>query len=208
MILTRTHLNGARQGARKLLGSPQAMHAAILAGFPPDTDPGRVLWRVDQRLEPSPLLYVLSTAQPDFAHLDEQAGWPTRRMAESVDFGPFLSQLSDRQSWSFRLTANPTHRGEVNGRQRVLAHVTEPQQRQWLVDRAEHLGVDFAVESLMVTERRVDSFRRGNATVTLGIATFTGALVVRDADRLRSALVAGVGRAKAYGCGLLTLARL
>jgi CRISPR system Cascade subunit CasE len=52
----------------------------------------------------------------------------------------------------------------------------------------------------------VDRFRRQHATVTLTRATFEGQLVVADPHALRKTLTAGLGSAKAYGCGLLTLA--
>jgi CRISPR system Cascade subunit CasE len=44
--------------------------------------------------------------------------------------------------------------------------------------------------------------------VTLGVATFEGQLLVEDAEVFRSTLCSGIGRARAYGCGLLTLARV
>jgi CRISPR system Cascade subunit CasE len=43
--------------------------------------------------------------------------------------------------------------------------------------------------------------------VNLAVATFDGLLEVADADLLRRTLVSGLGPAKAYGCGLMTLAR-
>ena len=43
--------------------------------------------------------------------------------------------------------------------------------------------------------------------MTLGVATFEGVLEVTDPDALRRALTHGIGRGKAYGCGLMTLAR-
>lgn len=217
MILTRTYLNPRRAGARKLLGSPQAMHAAVLAGFPPDTDGGRVLWRVDGENTHNPTLYIVSAAQPDLAHVDEQAGWPSRRLAESTHYDPFLNRLQAGQTWGFRLTANPTHRAKIGDRSKVLAHVTVAQQTQWLLDRAEVLGIALEqtvedeghgttrVPTVGLVGRNTLRFRRQQDTVTLSTATFTGSLVVVDADRLRQALVSGVGRAKAYGCGLMTL---
>ena len=44
--------------------------------------------------------------------------------------------------------------------------------------------------------------------VTLRQARFDGTLRVVDAAVLRTALVQGIGRGKAYGCGLLTLRSL
>jgi len=43
--------------------------------------------------------------------------------------------------------------------------------------------------------------------VTLVTVTYDGLLEVTDPDALRRTLTRGLGRAKAYGCGLLTLAR-
>ncbi|WP_019358604.1 type I-E CRISPR-associated protein Cas6/Cse3/CasE [Streptomyces sp. AA1529] len=48
--------------------------------------------------------------------------------------------------------------------------------------------------------------RRPGSPVTLVTAVFSGQLEVTDPDALRSALTQGIGRGKAYGCGLLTLA--
>ena len=46
----------------------------------------------------------------------------------------------------------------------------------------------------------------GGRRVTLQTATFDGLLQVEDATIARDTLLAGVGPAKAYGLGLLTLA--
>lgn len=47
-----------------------------------------------------------------------------------------------------------------------------------------------------------------SATVTMQAITFEGRLSVTDPDRLRTAMLTGIGPNKAYGCGLLTLAPL
>lgn len=56
--------------------------------------------------------------------------------------------------------------------------------------------------------RETVRFRRGEQQVTLARARFDGMLEVADADLLKAALTGGIGRAKAYGCGLMTLAPL
>lgn len=209
MILTRTYLNIRRAGAKKLLGSPQAMHAAILSGFPPTVEPGRPLWRVDAHDPLRPTLYVVSANRPDLTHLQEQAGWPSQDVTESAVYDSFLERLAPGQIWSFRLTANPTHRTTIGDSSKVVAHVTVNQQLQWLLGRAERLGVSFGTAdrpSVQVVGRDLRRFARKGATVTLGTATFAGRLQVESAAALRTALIEGIGRAKAYGCGLMTLA--
>ncbi|WP_092596955.1 type I-E CRISPR-associated protein Cas6/Cse3/CasE [Actinopolyspora xinjiangensis] len=50
--------------------------------------------------------------------------------------------------------------------------------------------------------------RRGSRPVVLHTATFEGRLRVTSVELLRRALLRGIGPAKAYGCGLLTLGTL
>ncbi|GAB3622657.1 type I-E CRISPR-associated protein Cas6/Cse3/CasE [Mariniluteicoccus endophyticus] len=211
MILTRMYLNPQRRDARRLLASPQAVHAAVLAGFPPDSDPGRVLWRVDGAGTPRTALWMVSAEEPDLAHLEEQAGWPSKPTARSVAYEGLLDALAVEQVWSFRVTVNPTHRGRRGDRQQVFAHVTAKQQTQWLLDRQERIGAalvdDSGGQTFALESREVRRFRRGDSSVTLAYATFAGTLRVVDPDALRATMVQGLGRGKAYGCGLLTLAR-
>src|SRR5690606_7133473 len=106
-------INPRRRGAHKLLSSPQALHAAVMSGFPrqPAATEGRVLWRVDRDRRHRILLYVASPSAPDFTHLVEQAGWPTVQTWDTRRYDDFLSSLQNGQRWAFRLTANPARSG-------------------------------------------------------------------------------------------------
>jgi len=207
MHLSRIQINPARRGGRRLLGSPQAMHAAVLAAFPDDDETrGRVLWRVDRDWHQT-WLYMVSRPVPDLAHVVEQAGWQTRQDSWAVrPYAGLLARLAPGQTWAFRLTANPSrsHAGKRYG------HVTVAQQEEWLLSRAEGWGFAVVIRDggreLVVHDRRTEQFRRESATVTLTKATYDGLLTVLDAESLRTTLTTGAGPAKGYGCGLLTLA--
>ncbi|MDP5227054.1 type I-E CRISPR-associated protein Cas6/Cse3/CasE [Arthrobacter sp. YJM1] len=221
MYLTKFDINAARRGARYLLGNPQAFHAAVLSSFPPrptGAGEGRVLWRVD-RNGPHTALYVVSPDEPDLSALNEQAGWSTATWA-TRDYRPFLDRISEGQTWSFRLTANPVKQSlapETKGMR--LAHVTSAQQAAWLADRAGRNGFRISETSdgtpaVMVSSRSKDSFSRSDphrggrsSRVTLVRVQFDGVLTVNDREKFRDALVSGFGRGKAYGCGLMTLMR-
>lgn len=222
MYLARVQLNPARRGARHLLGSPQAMHAAVLGCFHAGQSPGRVLWRLDPQREQQ-WLYVTGGARPDLTGLVEQAGWPETQVGDVRSYDGFLDRLGEGQRWQFRLTANPTRASRNGGRMRDgqpkqlerskrFGHVTAAQQEAWFLTRASSLGFSVPhdeqadIHDLAVTARRVETFKRGDRRVTVVKATYDGHLVVTDPKALRSALVSGVGPAKAYGCGLLTLA--
>ncbi|MEO6703399.1 MAG: type I-E CRISPR-associated protein Cas6/Cse3/CasE [Jatrophihabitantaceae bacterium] len=214
MFLTRFEINPQRRDARKLLGSPQAMHAAVLAGFPPSqaSEAGRVLWRVDPGAHSS-VLYLVSPTQPDLSHLVEQAGWPSTTGWLSRDYRPRLDGLAADQDWAFRLTANTTRSTKLSpdaARSQRYGHVTVAQQREWLIERMPKLGCRLGKTSqdepdLIVSQRSTKKFLRQGGTVTLSTATFDGSLIVDDPGALRAALTGGIGPAKAYGCGLLTL---
>lgn len=225
MFLTRMHLNPARRGTRFVLASPQRMHASVMCAFPPGTTVdgpvGRVLWRVDHGIDSSIMLYVSSPQRPDLTHLVEQAGWPAAAASawQTVVSTPLLTRLEAGQEWVFRLTANPVHnvRGSDGARGKRMGHVTAAQQQEWLLSRTEKWGFvivdssgEFPAPQLVVHGRRQVAFERrtdgAGRSVTLSVATFDGTLRVVDPDLLRRALTHGVGRAKGYGCGLITLA--
>lgn len=220
MFLTRMYLNPTRITTKRLLSSPQVAHALVQGSIPPGSEPGRVLWRLDvdqQRLA----LYVMSPGRPDLTGVVEQAGWPTEATWETRHYDPFLARLAPGQLWRFRLTANPT-RSTARGlgeRGKVRPHRTVDHQLGWLLERAARLGVCFPANHLGAAQvgvhrRDARSFARHSGQsaesrtdrVELTVVTYEGVLRVDDPELLRQALIRGVGRAKGYGCGLLTLA--
>ncbi|WP_127500623.1 type I-E CRISPR-associated protein Cas6/Cse3/CasE [Actinoplanes solisilvae] len=218
MFLTRFQINPARRGARKLLSSPQAMHAAVRAGFSDPADyerPGsRTLWRLDTPATATVHLYLVSPGRPDLTHLVEQAGWPTTATWETREYDPLLASLQAGQRWAFRLTANPVHSGrktaDAKETQR-FGYLRQEEQEQWLLSRAARCGFAVATQrdgrpNLRLHQRQNQKFKRGTHGVTLTTVTYDGILEVTNADDFRAALVNGIGHAKAYGCGLLTLA--
>jgi CRISPR system Cascade subunit CasE len=219
MFLTRFPINPARRGARKLLSCPQSMHAAIRGAFfrPEDYERAgtRTLWRLDTPRPATVHLYLLSPGRPDLTHLIEQAGWPTTQEAwVTRDYHPLLQSLLPGQHWAFRLTANPTHSGrktaDAKDTQR-FAYLRETEQTQWLANRAARHGFTVATQhdgqpNLRLHHRQTQTFNRVAHRVTLTTATYDGVLQITDADALRRTLTSGIGHARAYGCGLLTLA--
>ncbi|MFJ3159691.1 type I-E CRISPR-associated protein Cas6/Cse3/CasE [Streptomyces kanasensis] len=243
MYLTRFRVNTARPGSRRLLSSPQVIHAAVMSSFPhllpSSDDTPRVLWRIDHNARAEILLYIVSPDQPDLTHLVEQAGWPAAAVNATADprlrgwqtypYAPFLERITTGSTWGFRLTANPVHhirRKEGEPKKRT-AHITPGYQMQWLLERQEQSGfriltkpadrrlTDHGTEhDLIVHNRRDLRFKKSADTtqtkhsVSVLAVTFDGRLEVTDPAALRRTLTAGLGKAKAYGCGLMTLAPL
>lgn len=196
------------------LASPQRIHAAVESSFPPGSSvKSRNLWRID-RLGYDTYLLVLSEQKPDFTHIVEQFGWPENDQKwETKNCIYLMDQIRVGQQWQFRLRANPVHsvkqsdKKQSGSRGKVYAHITAKQQEQWLLERSEKNGFALSAGSFRIVQRETRRFRRHNKTITLGIATFEGILEVIDVASFRRALTSGLGRAKAFGCGLLTIMR-
>lgn len=233
MYLTRYRINAARLGARRLLASPQALHAAVMSSFPiapaHGGDSPRVLWRLDHNSGSEVLLYIVSPDRPDLTHLVEQAGWPTATTPgwQTYAYTPFLARLATDDIWAFRLTANPVHSARRTDDEptKRTAHITVKHQMEWLLKRQKDSGFRILEKpaeqrrlpvgdeyELIVHDRRELSFGKKEQStgrrnrVTVATATFDGRLQVTDPDLLRQTLTRGLGKAKAYGCGLMTLA--
>lgn len=259
MYLTRFRFNTARPGARRLLSSPQSLHAGVMSSFPGllptgldspgtlDTGAPRVLWRLDHNARAEVLLYVVSPGRPDLTHLVEQAGWPAAALDpetpgwQTRPYAPFLDRLTAGDTWAFRLTANPVHHirrkdGEPTKR---TAHLTPAHQMGWLLDTGRQARAGFRITEkahdarllpagtthqkrehhgdtyeLTVRDQRSLSFTKSSdnksvskrGPVSLVTVTFDGRLEITDPQALRRTLTQGLGKAKAYGCGLMTLA--
>ena len=218
MFLSRMFLNPRRRDARRLTADPQAMHAAVMSAFPPDAhDAGRVLWRIDDDADRLSL-FVVSPTMPSFDHLQEQAGWSNQPTWDVRPYAQVVDRLMKGQEYSFRLAANPVRivTGD-DGVKRRHAHLTAPQQLSWLIDRSDRLGVEFpsatgllegepSIAEVAVTGREQLRFRRQGHPMTLTRVRYDGQLRVVDPAALRAVMIDGIGKGKAYGCGLLTLA--
>ena len=210
MYLSRVELQPARRDTMLALANLQLLHGAIEQSFPGERK--RRLWRLDW-LDSRCWLLVLSQQKPDFTGVLTRFGDPSiPAVWETKPYDPLLEQLQKGQCWRFRLKANPVRSaysgtaGEKRGK--VMAHVTPVQQKQWLLTRAETMGIALEDEAFDVVHTQWYSFNKGQRQkVTLRTASFEGVLTITDAQRFRDTLQTGVGRAKAYGCGLMTVMR-
>ncbi|MBK1669505.1 type I-E CRISPR-associated protein Cas6/Cse3/CasE [Rhodovibrio sodomensis] len=78
----------------------------------------------------------------------------------------------------------------------------------WLDRRASALGLEFDAQALEAEAYRTETIRKpGGKRFTLSLLDLTGLAEVTDPQRLIEALPAGIGKGKAYGCGLMLMAR-
>lgn len=211
MYLSRVEINPFRRETIRAFSSPQIIHAAVMASFPSfGSNPGRVMWRID-KVGSSTYLIVQSSIKPDFNHIIDQFGRPeSERKWDVMDYDTFLSGLENGQIWRFRLKVNPTYSlSQADGKRgKIVAHVTAEQQISWMISKAKKYGFDILDETIVLKHRDVKTFDRDKQKITLSTATFEGVLQIKDVEAIRHSIINGIGRGKAYGCGLLSLARV
>ncbi len=211
MFMSRLALDPDRRDTQRAMTEPHLLHGAVERAFTGARE--RRLWRID-RLGTEYWLLIVSYDKPDLQNVQGQFGFPAaERVGESKEYQPFLDRLSTGQRWRFRLKANPVvsvsaEGAEPGSRGKIHAHVTQEQQKKWLLERAAAYGFLLDEDEFDVVHTDWLRFNKGGRRlVTLRAASFEGELRVLDVDRLRETLIRGLGRGKAYGLGLLTLAR-
>lgn len=195
MYLSKVHIEGP--AAR----NPYDWHRTLWRLFPGRPEDARdFLFRVEaQRPDTGALLLLQSTQAPVMNAQD------VRLLAEPKSLDAL--RLESGQSLRFKLTANPSRkirdRDDAERKLRVPL-IREDEQLDWL---ARKLAPAAAIEAASARNNPPLYFRKGGQGGKIVTVTFEGMLSVTDAAALRALLHAGIGAAKSFGCGLLTLAR-
>lgn len=217
MYLTRLVIDQQDPWVRRDLADCQRMHRTVMRAFPPaDGAHGAracfgTLYRIDRGISPGTLtLYVQSRTEPCWSHL------PAGYLAEVPDnpacrpLAGFYDSIAAGDIMEFRLRANVTRKidsktgpdGKRRHGRRVELRRTDDQ-LAWLARHAEKSG--FAVIEAAARPGRVTGVHPCGS-LAFGSVYFLGRLRVVDSERFRQALIAGIGPAKAYGFGLLSVA--
>lgn len=205
MYLTQLRLDPNSAQARRDLADPYDMHRTLVRAFVRDEAqvPPRFLWRLEPGGEwARPTVLVQSSSQaPDWSFLDRVRGYLSEAgPPETKSFDP-NHLVRENGQCRFRLVANPTVTRD--GKRHGL--VGDDAQLAWLQRQGERAG--FRVVAALVTAKEVMHCRKGGTRVSLLRVCFEGVLVVSDGTLLTQALAAGIGHGKAFGCGLLSMAR-
>jgi CRISPR system Cascade subunit CasE len=235
MYLSRLTLNPRSRDVRRDLSDCQNLHRMVLTAFPQQKDKAQgaraefgVLFRTDiDRRSGLIILLVQSQFAPDWSRLPP--GYLADVEGENPackPVGEVYQSLQGGSRLKFRLRANPTRKIETkslpdgtkrNGR-RVELH-TEEEQIRWLRDKELRAGFKLLsvrlrsdVPSVQVRPEGKTFGWHGDGgekrrRLTFASVLFEGELVIVDSEKFCAALAAGIGTGKAYGFGLLSLAR-
>jgi CRISPR system Cascade subunit CasE len=216
LTLSRLTLNPRHRQAQSDLRNPYDLHRTLTFAWADEGEPlpqtERVLWRLDT--EQPPTLLVQSVGAPDWGRLmARHPGYLETFKVTELGAARLDAVSRPEGRYRFRLRANPTvtKRPEGDGPAREqkpkrYGLYSAEAQAQWLVAQGERCG--FLPERFEITYSERFRARKGNGHVILSAATFEGELRVMDSARLQAALRDGLGHAKAFGLGLLSLAPL
>jgi CRISPR system Cascade subunit CasE len=210
MFLTKLTLDPTAYRPQRLLRDTQQLHAAISASFP-GGEGGRVLWRFEPSRGGDIVILVASPRGPNDAELWERITTPDR--AATRPYRKLLDRIEKGNHYKFRATLNPirTHNGHhtpILDRQAQTSWAAQKLASNGATVLAHSADLDSDEPDLQITSIVHDRFTRRGSTAPIELlkVTFDGSLQVSDPDALRHILCNGVGRAKGYGCGLITVA--
>lgn len=210
IVLSKLLLEPRSRRVHAELGAPYEMHRTLSRvitsrALSPEGEKeaiaeARLLFRVDGVNDAGQVVVLVQTrTTPNWSALAELDGYlaapvACREVSLAIDAGTRLA---------FRLRANPTVKRD--GKRRGL--YTEGEQVAWLQRKGAQHG--FQLQRVTPTcESRTQRTRRHDDMVEHLAVRFDGELSVTDASVFVDAVADGIGSAKGFGFGLLSLARV
>lgn len=224
MYLSQVVLNPRHRETYRLLADIYAQHRFVMSAFPDkgetagNSDGGRsdskVLYRIDTAPEGCISFLVQSAQNPDWKKTGTLHAGVICKMDTKQDARAFEAGTRMR----FRLRANPTvcrvnrdAKGARNPKREGIFQ--ESEQLGWLVRAAERGGFAVNLDAVLATPRgKREGYKPAQQDakahkVTCYAVDFDGTLIVTDQDRFVETLHVGMGRGRAWGCGLLSVMR-
>lgn len=191
-------------GAQRVLHDPYMTHQALLAAFPSKRDggAGRLLFRVEPEVRNSKVtILVQSEVEPDWSKTAFQQLLPAAAGAsKALDLA-----FPAGQKLRFRLRANPT----VKRDGKRLGRLGDDQQQAWFERKLRAGGMRLEA-AVLVDEGFVRGIKAAAAqprTLTFLSVRADGVLAVVNPDQAVECVRVGIGSAKGFGFGLLSLGR-
>lgn len=186
------------------------MHQAVYRAFPEDNDggPGRILYRVDENKRLGTIsLLVQSEKDPDWSKAD----FITDCLLEPVERKIYSPALQTGQTLRFRVRANPIIKKHLDGKENGyrLGLLREEDQLKWLNRKA--VGSGFSVMSCRTSPEGMAyddrSFKEQDKLRHFAVR-FEGVLKITNKELFTKTIENGIGSAKGFGFGLLSLAQI
>ncbi|EGW22008.1 type I-E CRISPR-associated protein Cas6/Cse3/CasE [Methylobacter tundripaludum] len=191
--------------------NPYQLHQALWRLFPGFEDADReFLFRVEQLQKGIGAQVLLQSA------IQPQSGEQSPALLAQREY---ILNIQNDQRLRFRLRANPiktikdSSKGTVEKKGKTFNKTVrvpllhEEQQQAWLERKLQAFA---QLETLIMQSEPILYFRKAKEGRSGKIQTvmFDGVLTVTDVEAFNDQVIKGIGPAKAFGCGLLSLARI
>ncbi|WP_031088810.1 type I-E CRISPR-associated protein Cas6/Cse3/CasE [Streptomyces sp. NRRL WC-3549] len=209
--LTRLVPDARSREARRDLAGATGMHRRIMSLFPPDAGPDpRARFAILFRTEDAPTgthILIQSNHEPDLARLPAGYGTALTRPLDAL-----LDALQSGLTIRYRCVASPVRKPGATTRALhnlpPVVALTGTAADEWWLRQADLSGL----KSLTLLSHPLDAAQGRRPTtgtpqrIHHARTQFDGTAAVIDPDLLRTKITEGIGRGKAYGCGLLSIA--
>lgn len=206
MYLSKLELNLKNRKVQQDLSNAHALHQRIMQGFPDEhRDRARADWHILFRHEPDSEI-VLVQSMVEIAPNWEQL--PSEYLAnyELKPIDALLDKLQVGNVLQFRLKANPSKRSKETGK--TLALTQKEERLLWLERQALRSGFEVLQVDTIPVPDIYGRKAKASAPIKIISVLFQGVLRITDIALFRQTLQQGIGRGRAYGCGLLSVAKL
>ena len=208
MYLSRLNLNTDSRTTRELRINPYLLHQAVFRAFPDAINggAGRVLYRMDINRQGKMGLLVQSEKAPNWTTAEILSSC----LSEPAEFKNYAPSFYPGQQLNYLLRANPTvkkakpEQPDITRRQGLLR---EEDQLKWFTRKAENGG--FSIVSCQTIPEGIVQDERGkkeSGKLRHYGVRFEGVLSVADPAAFEVTLQNGIGAAKGFGFGLLSIA--
>lgn len=197
MYLSKLMLSLRSREARFDLGDRYELHRTLMNAFPAQIgEDERVLYRAETgRKTPSVPLLVQSQDMPDWSKAERL----THYLHDTPAVREVTPYAEPGMTLRFRLQANPTYKRD--GKRHAL--YAEDALLEWLARKGSMHG--FMVDALNVQIVKLGKFYGKKRQQTWHAVQFDGLLTVTQREPFLEAVVSGIGSAKAFGFGLLSI---
>ncbi|MBP6929077.1 MAG: type I-E CRISPR-associated protein Cas6/Cse3/CasE [Caldisericia bacterium] len=197
--------------ARNAMSDTEKLHKLLMSAFPDFGGNGREKTNLLFRVETDGYIIASSTIKPDWSFLGP--GF----MVESTNVLDLSTTQFAGADFAFRLVANPTYK--KSGSKNVVPlreYYTQnfldkykmaknpPTVFEWMERKANNSGFQIRQLSAVGLNYRPDGSSR--RSINFKMYLFEGQLRVVDVPLFARTLKTGIGREKAFGCGLLSIA--
>lgn len=211
MYLSRVEIDINNRRKMKDLTHLGCYHGWVEHSFPQENDiRTRKLWRIDN-IGDKYYLIILSEYIPDKEKLEK---YGVESTAEVKDYDEFLASLKEGIRAKFRIKLNTViakiDKENSTKRGRIMP-VPNEKLNGFLVDKAQRNGFEVKTDEFGISKidkeyfMNFDKEDKKKSRKNIVSATYEGMLTITDLEKFKVALVNGIGKKKAYGCGFLTI---